>query len=250
MKSRSYILIAVIALLFFLLAFIPAKFAWNLLPETTKSDFPLAVEEVGGTVWDGYVVGTFSSGMLPGPTALSWEFKPLRLLLADLAVAVSAEHSAFDIEGTLRSGLFGGKGVQNLNGEVSADLANQFLEQMGAKVSGVLNLRDLTLAFADEMKVADADGQIEWPGGPVSYNDRGMQQNIEVPALLGNVEQQDGGLRMAVTEQKGQGLLGELTLDGPIGGVVVFKRVMRLVGMGNPEDEDAVLVQLQQPLFL
>ena len=62
--------------------------------------------------------------------------------------------------------------------------------------------------------------------------------------------QQDGGVLLSVVESKTQARLAELTLKGPVGGVVVYKRVMKLAGLSEPEDEDAVLVQIQQPIFM
>lgn len=250
MKRRYYVLTAIVSVIFFLVVLFPAKVAWNMVPESVRAGFPLQVSQVGGTLWSGYVVGDLPAGVASGTHAISWDLNPLWLLVGTVSVDLHAEHAGYEIEGTGYTGLIFGKGVDDITGEVHSSVANEMLSQLGAGASGVLKLNEISVAATDEMRVTSADGTISWGGGPITYNDQGYSRTIDMPALLGNLSQQGKGLRLGVVEQKSKGALGELNLDGPIGGVVVLKRVMKIVGMGDPADPDAVLVQLQQPLFL
>lgn len=254
MKLRYYVLLAVVALVFFVIALFPAKLAWQLMPESMRGALPLQVTQIGGTLWDGHLAGDVRSGLVSGTHAVSWDLRPLSLLWGTLSVDIHGEHAGYKVEGNLHAGLLSDKGVDDLTGEIDAELANAMLSQLGASASGVLFISELSLGFDDAedggFKITEADGTLDWNGGPITYSDQGYPRTIEMPALSGVLEQREDGLRVGVVEKASNGALGELTLEGPIGGVVVLKRVMKIIGMDNPTDEDAVLVQLQQPLFL
>lgn len=248
MKLRYYILLGVFSLLFFLIALFPADLAWKMVPKSVTASLPLRVEQVGGTLWDGYAVAKSFSGPVKGQHVFAWNLNPLWLFLADLNAGLRVEGSDYKASGTAHFGLTG-KGVSGLNGQVRADLVNALLNQFGAQASGELLLKDVTLEFGSGTDVSQATGLISWGGGPVSYRDGRRTQNIDVPGIKGTLTQQDGGLLLSVVESTSNAALGELTLKGPIGGVVVYKRVMRVAGLSNPADEDAVLVQLQRPIM-
>ncbi len=248
MKLRYYILLGVFSFLFFLIALFPADLAWKMVPKSLTQNLPVRVEQVGGTLWDGFMVGKTFSGPVKGQHVFAWDLNPLWLLMADLSAGLHAEGDDYKVSGTAHIGLLG-KGFSDLNGRVQADLVNDMLKQLGAQASGELMLKDVTLEFGSGTEVDAATGLISWGGGPVSYRQGRRSQNIDVPPIKGTLSQKEGGLLLSVVEANSNAALGELTLKGPIGGVVVYKRVMKIAGMGNPEDEDAVLVQLQQPIL-
>ncbi|MDX1694432.1 MAG: type II secretion system protein N [Ketobacteraceae bacterium] len=248
MKLRYYILLGVFSFVFFLIALFPAALAWKMVPGSVTQNLPIRVEQVGGTLWDGFMVGKTFQGPVKGQHVFAWDLNPLWLLLADLNAGLRAEGDDYRVSGTAHFGLLG-KGVSDLDGRVQAELVNDMLKQLGAKASGELMLKDVTLEFGSGTEVEKAEGLISWGGGPVSYRQGRHSKNLDVPAIKGTLDQKDGGLLLSVVEAENNAALGELTLKGPIGGVVVYKRVMRIAGMGNPADEDAVLVQLQQPIL-
>lgn len=248
MKLRYYILLAIFSCLFFIVALFPAGLAWNLVPKSVSQGLPIKIQSVGGTLWDGFAVGSTNRGPVKGQHVFAWDLNPLSLLMADLSTGLKAEGADYKIEGTAHYGLLG-KGFSDLNGEVNASLANGMLKQFGAKASGDLLIQGVTLEFGSETTINEAEGVITWGGGPVSYKDGRRPKNIELPAVQGTLTQQDGGVKLAVVERKSKDKLGELTLKGTIGGVTVYNRVMRIAGMGNPENEDEVLIQLQRPIF-
>ncbi|MCG8312301.1 MAG: type II secretion system protein N [Pseudomonadales bacterium] len=249
MKLRYYILLATFSCFFFVVALFPAALAWKLLPQSLTQALPIKVEQVGGTLWDGFIVGSLSSGPVRGSNVFAWDLNPLWLLMADLSSGLHVEGGSFKLTGSAHVGLFG-KGFSDLNGKVDTQLVNDLLKQFGAKAAGELVVRDVTLDFGSGTEVNDATGTLSWAGGPVSYRQGRNSQNLDLPAVKGTLTQQDGGVLLSVVESKTQARLAELTLKGPVGGVVVYKRVMKLAGLSEPEDEDAVLVQIQQPIFM
>ncbi|MCG8668433.1 MAG: type II secretion system protein N [Pseudomonadales bacterium] len=248
MKLRYYILITIFSLMFFTIALFPAGLAWNLVPKSVSQGLPLKVKEVGGTLWDGYIVGKTNSGPVRGQHVFSWDLSPLSLLMADLSTDLHAEGDDYKLKGTAHYGAFG-KGFSDLNGSVDIALVNDLLKQFGAKASGELKIQDVTLEFGSGKTVNEANGEILWAGGPVTYKDGRRSKNIELPAVQGTLTQNEGAVQLSVVERKSKNKLGELSLKGTIGGVVVYNRVMRIAGMGNPEDEDEILIQLQRPIF-
>lgn len=248
MKLRYYILLAIFSIFFFVVALFPANLAWNLLPKSVSQGLPLKVQNVGGTLWDGFAVGKMNRGPVRGTHVLTWDLNPLRLLMADVSIDLGAEGGAYKVDGSAHYGAFG-KGVSDLNGEVDIALINDVLKQFGAKASGELVIQNMTLEFGSGTTVNEASGQLTWAGGPVSYKQGRNSQNLELPAVQGVLVQQDGGVKLALAERKSKDKLGELTLKGPIGGVLLYNRVMRIAGLGTPDDEDEVLVQLQRPIL-
>ena len=146
MKLRYYILLAVCSCFFFVVALFPAALAWKLLPTSLTQGLPIKVEQVGGTVWDGFVVGSLNTGPVRGSNVFSWDLNPLWLLLADVSSGLHAEGENFKLTGTAHVGLLG-KGFSDLNGKVDTQLVNDLLKQMGAKAEGELVVSNVTLDF-------------------------------------------------------------------------------------------------------
>ncbi|PIE42664.1 MAG: hypothetical protein CSA49_00020 [Gammaproteobacteria bacterium] len=248
MKLRYYVLLAVFSCLFFVVALFPAGLAYDLMPKSVVQGLPVSIQTVGGTVWDGFAVGKVRRGPVKGQHMVAWDMNLLRLLIADVSADLKVEGADFKVEGMAHTGFFG-KGFSGLNGQVDASLVNGMLKQFGAQVVGELLIKDMMLEFGDENIIEEASGQLNWEGGPVSYKDGRRTRSVELPPIQGVLAEQDGGMQLAVVEKKSKKRLGQLTLKGSIGGVVVYNRVMTITDMGNPANEDEVLIQLQRPVF-
>lgn len=220
-----------------------------MVPQSLTQGLPIKVEQVGGTLWDGFIVGKTFRGPVKGQHVFSWDLNPLWLLTADVSADLRAEGDDYKVSGTAHIGLFG-KGFSGLNGQIDVGLVNDMLKELGATATGELKIQDVTLEFGRGTDIDAAEGMLSWGGGPVSYRQGRNSQNLDFPAIKGTLTQQEGGVLLSVVDSKSNNRLAELTLKGPIGGVTVYKRVMKLAGMGNPPDEDEVLVQLQQPILM
>lgn len=246
MKIRSLILIGLLASLFFAVALLPASLVWRVAGPSLP--LPMVVERVGGTLWDGFLVGRLNNHVAPGPVVIRWDLKALRFLLGEADLELGLEGGQYRLQGSSYWGLWG-KGIQNFTGDISAAMLEQALTDFGVSVDGVLKIDSVTVKFAGK-RVSEAEGQVSWSGGPVSVRNGPSPQNLDFPGIKGQLEEAEGNLLIKVTETRGNQPLGELSLmpEQNLAGIKVLKRVMALAGFGDGGDEDKVLVNLQQPL--
>lgn len=249
MKVRSYIALGILSFLVFIVALFPANIVWKSAEPAISEAIPGKVQTVGGTIWDGFMVLDLRAGPLKGLHVVQWDLHPLNFLLGEVSLDLAAESESFTVSGGGYIGLFG-KGIDNVNGDVSARLAESLLKEFGASAEGALHVNDLTVSMSGDA-ISDASGTIVWDGGMVSYRSGRNSQRIDFPGIKGTLTENEGALTLAVIETKGSQPLGEAMLraDG-IGGVKVLQRVMSLAGISSsPGDDDKVLVNLQRPLF-
>lgn len=247
MRLTKYILLAVFCLFFFAVALFPANLAWKLVPQNAQRSLPVKVEQVGGTLWDGFVLVNNPRGPVRGKLSVAWEFHPLSLLGLNLALTLKVQGEGFDVGGRGHVGL-GGYGIQALNGNLAAELVNGALASQGVKASGDLQLRDVSLVVSGAA-VDSAGGELTWDGGPVSYRQGRTNENFNFPAIVGSLKEVEGGIALNVIETKGKQALADLTVTADaVGGIKVYQRVLKLAGMGSNGPDDKVLLGLQRPL--
>lgn len=247
MKIRNLVLVGILSLLLFAIVLFPASLAWK-FASGAASALPIKVERVGGTLWNGFLVGQLSNPMARGPVVVDWNLNGFRLLLGEASMDLSLEGSAYRLSGSGHWGLWG-KGVSDLNGDVQAHLLNQSLRQFDVSAEGVLKIENLSINLSGK-KITKAIGQISWSGGSVKATGRGSPEPIMYPPIKGVVTETDGNLMLSVTETKSNAPLGELGLmpEKNLGSVKVLQRVLTLAGINSGGDDDKVLVNMQQPL--
>jgi hypothetical protein len=244
MKTRSLILIGLLSCLFFAVALLPASLVWRSLG-SSLTGLPLVAEQVGGTLWKGFVLTRIQDPLAAGPLVVQWDLKALRLLMGEVALDMKLEGGQYRLQGSGYWGLWG-KGVTGMNGDVKAAMLEQTLSGFGVSAQGEVKVVDVSVGFSGN-RVTSATGNVNWSGGPVSVS--GGPQNLDFPGIKGELGDVEGDLIVAVTETRGNQPLGELSLmpEQGLAGVKVLRRVMSLAGMGSG-DEDKVLLNLQQPL--
>lgn len=247
MKLRSYILLAILVSLICIVAFFPANLAWRAVPAAAKANLGVNVQQVGGTLWNGFIEVNNPRPPLNGPMVVEWDLHPLALLGLNLASTLKVKANGLDLGGRLHVGL-GGYGVEGLTGEISATLLNRALAQQGVTASGELLVQGLELVVSGN-QVGSAAGQLNWGGGPVTYRQGSIRENLNFPAIRGQLKEDQGGVVLNVVEtQQGQALADLSITADTIGGVKVYQRVLRLAGFGGSGSDDKPVVSLQQPL--
>ncbi|NPU91867.1 MAG: type II secretion system protein GspN [Gammaproteobacteria bacterium] len=246
MKTRSLILVGLLSFAFFVVALFPASLVWR-LAGGALSGLPVTVEQVGGTVWSGFLQ-TRVQAPVPGPLLIHWDLKGLRLLMGELALNLRLEGAQYRLEGNGFWGLWG-KGVADVNGDVQAALLEQVLNQYDISAQGAIKVNEISAKLSGQ-RVVSAGGDISWSGGQVAVRSGSSPQNIDFPGVKGELAAVEGNLILAVTETRTNKPLGELSLlpEQGLAGVKVLKRVLSLAGFGGEGDEDKTLLSLQQPL--
>ncbi|PCJ34086.1 MAG: hypothetical protein COA99_14965 [Moraxellaceae bacterium] len=249
MKVRNYVALGLGSFLMFVIALFPANLVWKGMASTVSPMVPGKVQSVGGTLWDGFVVIDLKFGAINTRYLAKWNTHPLNLLLGEVSIELSMESEGFILSGGGYVGVFG-KGIQELTGHVSASLAESLLTEFGVRIDEGLSLENVTVTMSGDT-ISEATGSISWKGGSVGYSIAGSSQTVDFPGVLGTLSENEGTLRLALIETKGNQPLGEAMLrsDG-IGGVKVLQRVMTIAGISSsPGDDDNVLVNIQRPVF-
>lgn len=247
MKIRTYILVGSLSAGLFALSSLPAHLLWRVAGPQVSSFIPFSVESVGGSVWDGYVVGR-PQGPVTDRMVVSWDLKPGSLLMGRLAVGLGLEGAQFKASGTGYAGL-AGKGIYDFSAEADASMLDSYLQGMGASASGKVSMDSVAVGFNNDFQVVDAAGTVNWKGGTVQASFGEGQESYTVPAVTGVLSQRSNGAFLDVKQLEGGRALGEVGITGDgLLSVTVLQRVMTLVGM-QASDENKILIKTQQPLF-
>lgn len=247
MKLRSLFLVGLLSAIVFAVALFPAGLAWK-MASGSMSGLPVSVDRVGGTIWNGFMVGRLNNPVLRGPIVVDWQLKGLHLLMGEAAVGLRVEGNAYRLDGSGHWGLWG-KGLSGVNGDLQAHLLDQSLRQFGFSADGVLTLRDVSANLSGK-RITKGEGEISWTGGEINAPGSGTDGPIIYPPVLGTFEEVDGALQLSVKETESNLPLGELSLmpEKNLGSVKVLKRVISLAGMSEGGDDNQVMLNMQQPL--
>ncbi len=238
-------------MLMFAIAFLPAKLVLTPLTGKMAASEPgidVKVEQIGGTVWDGFAIIRMPKELNRVPVAIKWDVKALRLFIGELALGLGFESSDFRLDG-FGFLSFSGKGVSALSGDIQAAIFDRLLKPQGISINGQLNINDVTLAIGDS-RVTKAGGSLEWSGGNVQLPPGAGGERVEFPGLRADLNEVNGDLLVPVIETATNQPLGEfaLLMEQGLYSITVLQRVMTLAGMDNDGNDDKILIKQQQPL--
>ena len=157
MKTRYYILSAVISYLFFTLASMPAATAFSLLKDNTN--LPFTLQGIDGSIWNGSAQRLVISSA-PQLENLNWQLNPLSLLLARLNVDVDADIFKNKLSGNI---------TVNSNGEISAsEVTTRLTGETVQKLIG-LPLGEISGDFDIEIKSIELANNIPVINGTILW---------------------------------------------------------------------------------
>ncbi|CBL43988.1 hypothetical protein HDN1F_04050 [gamma proteobacterium HdN1] len=247
MKIGTYLLVGGFALVLFGIALLPASLIWQMVGPGVAASIPFKIEKVGGTAWDGFVVGR-PIGAFTDRVAVQWEWLPARLVTGKLGFYLEAESADFRASGVVYKGV-SGEGAHNVSGVMNVAMLDPFLKGLGASATGAVSIGDGVVVVNSERQITEAGGELVWREASVRTSLGDGLQTYTLPAISGVVAQRPEGTFVEVKQVDGGLPLGELGIssDG-IFSATVLQRVMKLVGM-QTSDENKVLIRTQQPLF-
>lgn len=247
-----YVLVFTLSFLVFLIAGLPASFVWGFLKDKNVLPKGTEVTSVSGTVWNGEAKLNVRP-MQIGKAALKWNMKPLKLFMAKLAVQVDAKADAGKLEGEWHWGVTS-VGVSELAGNVSPQFVNQLAKEYRAKLDNGLSLHITELSMSHDLKqIHDANGNLSWAGGNISYVFSGRRGQANFPPLKGRLSKEGEEPRFVVTGPKQkQALIAKLDAEG-WGKLEVLKHMADLSGQSwpgaNKAKSDEVVFEVQQKFF-
>ncbi len=255
LKLRYYMALALVIFIAVVLINLPASTLLPALPSQEGLPETLKLGEPEGTVWQGRINLDYQDVLV----TVNWDLKPWQIFMGRLAVDVvllelngsGTQSSPGRVQGSCFASVLTSLGCKDVKGFLPDTLINR-LARKQLTLEQDITVQDLVVAFQDQ-RFTRAEGDINWPGGRVTYQapGRGSQQ-VVLPALKAIVEEQEGRLQVSLMPQG----TGDVLLDARVDGegmayLAVRKRLLDVLGQswGKPVSPDFVVFEVQQALF-
>ena len=158
MKTRYYLLIAVLSYLLFTLVNTPAATVLTLAEKNLN--MPAKLYGIDGTIWNGRA-DSLVIPRQPRIENVTWSVKPLSLFLASLSADVSALVKGQNVIATVKLGPTGTLQLSDLRSRLSAELVQQLINMPFGELSGEFNLDIKSLKLSNQ-QLPEITGQIKW----------------------------------------------------------------------------------------
>jgi general secretion pathway protein N len=155
MRWWSYLLLGLLAYLFFATATIPAQQLLSRLPESV----PVQLGGIDGTVWSGKTQQFLYQSAELGPA--NWSFHPLSLLLGRLGYNIVLQPAGHQLNALVTLRLNGDYQVEKLIGTLPARDIPEILGYGFVGAEGNLDL-DIQRARFSENQLTDIQGELRW----------------------------------------------------------------------------------------
>lgn len=200
-----------------------------------------------GTVWNGRTLLSVQGQVLD----LDWHIRPLGAISGAVPVSLRVEGDALNLSGDAAF-RFDQSVEAELSGAIALSVLDDVLKRQGIEVPGAVRLSGLsTRVLPQQQWLAETRGKLAWPGGTVSFPVGQELETRDVPALEGDLTQEDNELWLRI-RQKG---LPDLLMDIRVtpdqrAFVQVRRRLLDVVDMPWSERSapDDVIFKVQQRL--
>ena len=157
MKTRYYILSAVISYLFFTLASMPAATAFSLLKDNTN--LPFTLQGIDGSIWNGSAQRLVISSA-PQLENLNWQLNPLSLLLARLNTEVEVDVFKNKLSGNITISSNGEISASEVTTRLTGETVQKLIDLPLGEIGGDFDIEINSLELANNIPVIN--GTINW----------------------------------------------------------------------------------------
>lgn len=243
LKFRYLLLVVLASYLITLVLTIPANLVWSQVSPMVRIP-GLSVSSVQGQIWKGRA----NVNWRQQEAQLHWDIKGWYLLLGSLNGDIKVEgmgvaiDSRFDVN-------FSGFELQALNGYLDDQWINPELTQNRVSFNGRIWMEDLIFQGRWDRLLTDAQGQVRWTGGPVSYPVGRDVHRPEIVPLTASLQTSEQGVQLLVQDpDKNRVVTGLLDHEG-WGSLQVYKQLLVLAGEPWPESGRDLILDLKQKVF-
>ena len=175
MKTRYYILSAIISYLFFTLASMPAATAFSLLKDNIN--LPFTLQGIDGSIWNGNAQRlTISSA--PKIENLSWQLNPFSLLLARLNANVEADIFKNKLSGNITINSNGDISASDISTRLTGKTVQKLIDLPLGEISGDFDIKINSLELGNNIPVIN--GTAHWIKAKFTLADTVNLGNIEL----------------------------------------------------------------------
>lgn len=238
-KYIRWWIFAFVVFAFFVMLQVPA--AW-LISKFYKNNQIL--HNVSGNIWQGQA--DWRQGNLRG--SLRWTTRPLDLLLLRAGAQLEIHSGHTHLEGVIGYG-FGQKiMLRDFSGQIAPETLQHFAAWQWP--NNPIQFEKISLNYQKEKGFYDADGQLQWSGGELTYSFAQRQERMSVPFLKGRLSDQQQRLTVDIHDQREQKMLN-LQLDHSL--MLDFQVTQRFL-MNVPSYKgkaglDTYVISSRQPLL-
>lgn len=195
-QKKSFVILGITAYFIFLITSIPASqgIQWiqNFFPQEL-----VQISQPKGTIWSGSADRiTVHQVQFDN---VNWEIRPLALLTGKLRLSIDINNSKHKASATFDFNRQGLVSVENLNGDIPANLLSQLPYAKNTSPSGSLTLAINAIHFSDTSLPTEADGEIIWHNAGLS-----SPFSLSIGTLLIKLESQDEDIQIHIKDQDAQ----------------------------------------------
>ena len=160
LKSNiKYILLGFIAYFVFLLANMPAGFAYGQWKKSAGQSIPINLNDVDGTIWQGKAGPSMINGQQI--VGFSWDISIFTMLLGILEMDFEMKVKDGYTKGTMGRSLFGGTYFNNLEGWMPLSEIKNLINLAALDPGGDLDIKVSNVKLEDNT-IVSAQGDITW----------------------------------------------------------------------------------------
>ncbi len=191
-KISGWLLLLVVSYLVALLAFMPARFAFNnIAPKLgIEMDKAWTFDAVSGRLWNGQITGLAYQGTAIGH--VDWELGFFRLLIGDVALHWRAKTKNGALDGDMVMDSSGVLSVRDIQGDISASELLQFIPYAVVPLTGTIST-NISEVQVEENRIKSIEGQLLVQSAETLYPEKITFGDIKIDAKT----QSDDGLIVA-----------------------------------------------------
>lgn len=209
-SRRFFVITFFICYLIFLTASLPLNIVWGWVAPYVQTQ-QVQVDRLSGLIWQGSARLTYNRI----PINLSWKFQPVQLIQGKFAIALQATQDQFNLEGQLWISMSRKLGIENLQGYVDDQFANNYLLPDKTLLAGRLWLDELSLFGDLTPAVTQASGEARWTGGMMQLPVGRDLLKTDIPPLSLSLSNEPGQILLTVKDNEQlQWVSGYLNKDG------------------------------------
>jgi general secretion pathway protein N len=243
LKVRTLIIVALVSYLLSLLVTVPASLIWRQLESRIQIQ-GLEISSVQGQLWQGSAVVNWRQQN----AQVNWSLNGWPLLIGRLAGDVNIKAAGLDVASDLSVGLSEFQ-LESVSGYIDEVWINPELRRNRVAVSGRLWLEQLIVTGEWQTLITQAEGELRWTGGEVSYPVGRAIHSPDIAPLSARVSSNEKGIQLVVSDaDQTQVLSGLLDTQG-WGTLTVYKHLLALAGEPWPEGGRDIVLDLKQKVF-
>lgn len=155
-----------------------------------------SIQQVSGNIWHGSAIVQIPASLTnvnisPAPAAVTWQWRPLALLVGKLGAEVEIQSGQSQLHGQINRG-FNQWQLRDWSGKLDKQTMASFVNWQ--LPDAPIQVNALSLNQVEDSGFEEVSGQLTWVGGELGYPSGGKTFQILLPAMRADLsnEQKDG----------------------------------------------------------